>query len=513
METPTRHWKGINKVVLSEAMAKKYFGSENPVGQTLVNGSNELTVSGVLAPLSPHFHLDFHFLISFGNLLEQASPERIRSWVWQDFFNYIKLVPGADLGRFEEKLPAFVESHAHPQTKELGFHYYLQLQPIKDIHLHSAQLRSDVARRGNYNYVIGLAIVGMFLLLIACINFINLATARALRRSKEVGVRKASGALRSQLAIQFVWEAVLVVLLAMVLSSQLVKLFLPYLNNFTDKALTFPIYTNPLLIAGLLGFTLLIGVLAGGYPAFILSGFRPVQALRGAKIKLSGHVFWLRKGLVITQFTLSTLLIISVLILFRQVNYLNQKDLGFQKEQLLHFPMKGKMFANHDLVKTEFERIPGITSASTCFGIPGDIVSGDNIIVPHQENKTLPARIILVDHEYIETMGMEILAGRDFSKENRTDAHQAFIINETAVKNLGLGDSPEEAVGKPLEWPMWTDNDTIKKGQVIGVIKDFHYASLHEEVQTAVLQIYPRGFWKVALRIDSGGPTRNPGGH
>ena len=492
-----------NSIVLTERLAKKYFGKKNPIGQTLTVKKKEVTVTGVLKELPPHFHLQFDFLLPFEYLLNQVSKERIQSWVWQDFTNYIMVKPNTDVKQLSAKLPAFVEQHAHPETKKKGFHYYLHLQPLQEIHLHSAQLRNDVAVRGNYQYLVGLAVVGLFLLMIACINFITLTTARAVRRSKEVGIRKAAGALRSQLVVQFIGEAVLTVGIAMLLASQVVLFLLPYLNDFTGKELLFPLYTNPYLIPAMLGFAIFTGLVAGSYPAFILSGFRPALALKSTQLKLSGHVFWLRKGLVVIQFTLSTLLIISVLIIFRQVNFLNHTDMGFQKEQLLYFPMKGKMFRNLDMTKEEFVKIPGVTSASTCFGIPGDIVSGDGIIVPHREHKDLPARIFLIDHEYIETMGMEIIAGRDFSREIGTDAHEGFIINETAVKTLELGDSPDDAIDKPLEWDMWTDNDTIKKGRVIGVVKDFHYASLHEEIQTTVLHIYPDGYWKMALRINT----------
>ena len=490
-------------VILSPALAQKYFGKENPIGKTIAINNNETKVTGVLEPLSPHFHLEFDFLFSFEDLLNQVSRERIGSWVWQDFYNYIRLKEGASAETVDAKLVAFVENHAHPQTSEKGFTYYLGLQLLENIHLHSTHLRNDKIKAGNHRYVTGLAIVGLFLLAIACINFVNLTTARAIRRSKEVGVRKAAGALRGQLAVQFITEAVVVVGLAMVLAAHLALLLIPVLNDFSGKSLSFPVYTDPLLVAGLVGLTLLTGLLAGSYPAFIISGFRPVQAIKGGQIKVDGHINWLRKGLIVTQFTLSALLIISVLIIFQQFTYLNSKDLGFRKEQLLHFPMKGKMRQNHDLTREKFASVPGVSSATIGFGIPGDIVSGDNVIVPGENRRELPARIFTIDHDYIRTMGMEIVAGRDFSREQSTDAGEAFIINETAVKTLGIANSPEEAIGRSLEWQMWTSQDTIKRGRIIGVVKDFHYNSLHEEVQTTVLHIFPGAYWKVALRLQT----------
>lgn len=492
-----------NTIVLTMPLARKYFGSENPVGQTIEINDNEVTVTGVLAPQSPHFHLDFDYLLSFENLLNQVSEERIASWVWQDFYNYIKLYPATDLDAFSAKLSRYVEDHAHPQTQEHGFYYYPILQPLTDIHLHSGHITNDAAVRGNSRYVNSLALVGIFLLLIACINFINMSTAKAAKRANEVGVRKATGAQRGQLSKQFLIETTIIVSLAMLIALPLTLVTLPLLNNFTDKTLVFPILTNPLLLLLIIGLTLLLGLLAGSYPAFVLSGFRPAAVLKGGLIKPSSHVNWLRKALVTTQFSLSILLISCVLIIFRQVNFLTETDLGFAKEQLLHFPMRGNMFSNIENTKEEFLKVSGVTSASACFGIPGDIVSGDNIIVPGENRRNLPARIFNVDHDYIETMGMKLLAGRDFSKAIATDATEAFIINETAMHNLDIASTPEEAIGKRLEWKMWTDRDTIKKGTIIGVIRDFHYNSMHENVETTVLQIYPDSYWKMVLRLNS----------
>ena len=195
-------------------------------------------------------------------------------------------------------------------------------------------------------------------------------------------------------------------------------------------------------------------------------------------------------------------MIISILVIYKQVNYLQNGELGFNREQLIHFPMRGNMFSDFEKVKTEFKKVPGVQSVSTCFGIPGDIVAGDNIIVPGPERSTMPARIFAVDHNFISTMGMEIVAGRAFNRNITTDALHGFVINETAVATLGLGLAPDEAIGKKLEWEMWTEHDTIKKGEVIGVIKDFHYQSMHDPIQTAVLHIYPDAYWKAAIRID-----------
>lgn len=490
-------------IVLTASLAEKYFGSENPIGQELTVSGDPMTVSAVIENPSRHFHLDFDFLAPFTHITRDVSTERVQSWVWQDFYNYFKVHPNTDEKQLEAKLMKIVEEQAHPQTKESGFYYAPHLQKVKDIHLHSANFRNDIAARSNHIYIKGLIAVGLFLLLIACINFINLTTAKAMQRAKEVGIRKTSGALRGQLALQFIGEATLVAAIAFLLSLGATTVLIPYLNDFTDKAISVSWFLDPLVAVILLAGILLTGLIAGAYPAFVISGFRPIEALRARYFNPAGKTDWIRKGLVVVQFGLTILLIICVLVISQQIELLSKKDLGFEKEQLLFFPMRGSMFNNFETVRAEFSNVPNVRSASINFGIPGDIIAGDNVIIPGENRRKQSARVFCVDEDYIPTMGMEIIAGRNFSKDISTDASHAFIVNETAISTYELGDKPEDVIDKPLEWEMWTDNDTIKKGRIIGVVKDFHYASLHEEVQPAILHIYPDAYWKVALRVDT----------
>ncbi|MDW3647192.1 MAG: ABC transporter permease [Bacteroidia bacterium] len=500
---PKTALEGTNSLVISYPLAQKYFRDKDPVGETLSINGNIHKVSAVLEPLGDHFHLDINFLSSFAGILSSVPKERMESWVWQDFSNYVKLYPQTDIPQFVDKLGTYVEKHAHPETEKMGFTYYLNLQKLEDIHLHSSSFRNDPAQKGNYQYVLGLSLIGLFLLFIACTNFINISTAQAFRRSQEVGVRKVIGALRSQLALQFMGEAIFIVAISMLFAAQITHFFIPELNEFTGKNLSFDWYQSPLIMLMMLGIILATGIFSGAYPALIISGFRPIAALKGIKMLPRGRVQSLRKSLLTLQYSLSTLLIITTIIVFQQFDFLGKKDLGFEQEQLLHFPMRGSMFNDFESTKAEFLRVPGITSASSCFGIPGDIVSGDNIRIPGENPRNLSARIFCVDHDYVKTLGLEILAGRDFSKEIRTDVEEAFLINETAMLNLGLGSSPEEAIGKALEWDKWNERGEVKKGRVVGVVKDFHYTSLHEEVQSTVLHIYPGAYWKMALRINT----------
>jgi putative ABC transport system permease protein len=487
-----------NSALLTTSLAKKYFGDVNPIGKTITMNDREVEVTGVLADLPEHFHLDFNYVLSFSTIERMVSEERMNSWVWQQFFTYLKVSENADAGALEAKLPAFAERHAWPQTEPRGFKYIPHLQNLTDIHLHSSDFGWDIARRGSITAVRTLAAVGLFLLLIAIINFVNLSTARAENRAREVGVRKVSGAQRGQLILQFISEAILLSFMAVFLAVQLTRLLLPALNEFTGKALAFEPATEPGPLLLLAGMGLIVGLLAGSYPGFVLSSFRPIQVLRQQPLDDAGQGQWLRKGLVVLQFSLTVILLIGSLIIFQQVRYVSNKDLGFQREHLLTFPMRGDMEERYETVKEAFREHPGVLSASATYGIPGDIVAGDDIIVPGREGSQ-PANVFTVDHDYIETLGLDVIAGRGFSRDYATDAGEAFVINETAVRELGLG-TPEEAVGKRLHWNMW-GQDSLKKGRIIGVVRDFHYNSLHQKIGTAVLHIYPDAFWKIVLRL------------
>lgn len=492
-------------IIISSEMAAKYFGTENALGKTILVSKSPLKVAGVLDKISPYFHLNINYIIPFSNLARNWAPSRMENWVWQQFHTYVKLKPHTTAALVENKLQQLVKERAHPVTKESGFTYLPYLQPLPDIHLTSAGFEWDIIIPGNILYIKALVIIAIFVLVIAGFNFVNLATARALRRAKEVGVRKTVGAGRYQLMFQFMSESVVVAIAAMATATLITYFGVPALNSFTGKNIFFEPLTHPGLAGLLFGFGLLVGLLAGVYPAVLMSGFRPVNILKGVFHMGTMSFEWLRKGMVVVQFALSVLLIVCSMIVYRQVHYMQSKDLGFNKDQLVFFPMRGdQMFKNHGSFKNELLQQPGVVSATIGYGFPGDIVSGDNIIVPGENGpKTIPARQFMIDYDYIKTMNLQLIAGRDFSKQFQTDKDAGFIINETGVKELGLG-SPQQAIGKPLHWNIWGANsaDSLKKGTVIGVVKDFHFESLHDIINTAVLQIFPDAYWKVALKIN-----------
>jgi putative ABC transport system permease protein len=262
---------------------------------------------------------------------------------------------------------------------------------------------------------------------------------------------------------------------------------------------------NPLLGLLLLVAGVVIGILAGIYPALVLSGFEPVKVLKGMKLTAGGssHTSWLRQSLVIIQFALSALLIVSTTIVYRQITFLHNKDLGFNKEQVLFFDIRGDIEKNIETFKNELKRSPNIVSATAGYGLPGDQFAGDGVILPTKDgDKRQGCSLFVVDHDYVNTLGLRLIAGRDFSRDRATDVEEAFIVNETAVKEFGFG-TPEKALGQQIHWDKWIPDslNPIKKGQVIGVIKDFHYKSLHEKVEPAVLQIYPAVSAKVAVKV------------
>ncbi len=492
-------------IVISEELSKKYFGDINPVNKDIMIDKENYRVKGVLQKVSK-FHLSFNYILPFSSF--SLPKERMESWQWQQFFTYFSIKDNADPARLEKKFQDLIVKKAHPITKEGGFTYMPFIQPLHDIHLYSSSFKYDNAVKGNITYVKALTIIAIFILLIACFNFINLATAKSLQRAKEVGVRKSIGASRQQLMLQFTGETVVLTIISILISIGLVVLLLPKLNEFTSKEISLQLFANPLLLLLLFASALLVGLLAGFYPALVLSGFQPIKVLKSSigGNAGAGKGQWLRKGLVVIQFALSALLIISAIVVYQQVNYLHNKNLGFNKEQIMFFPMRGdKMFNDFRTFKTELKQSPSISSVSIGYGFPGDAVAGDEIIIIKDgQQVTQSVTQLMVDEDYISTLGLQMIAGRDFSRDIRTDKDEAFIINETAVKELGFG-TAEKAIGKPLMWHPWgaSNPDSLKKGRVIGIVKDFHFKSLYDKVGSAVLQIFPDAAWKVAVKMKS----------
>lgn len=492
-------------IVISDEMAERFFGDENPVGKQILMDKEPLQVKGVFEK-NPKFHLQFNFLRPLS--AAQIPADRMQSWTWQQFYTYVKIKGGADIPSLETRFQKKVTEEAGPHLKDADFKYVPFFQQLSKIHLYSSDFKFDMVQRGNITYVNAFSIIAGFILLMACFNFINLATARSIQRAKEVGVRKAIGAKKSELVIQFIGETITLALVSTVLSVILAIILLPWLNQFSGKNIPMSLFAQPSVILLFIILAVSIGVLAGFYPSLVLSKFEAAKVLKGSLSVEStpGRIPWLRHSLVLLQFALSVLLIISVLVVYNQVRYLHNKDLGFDKNQIMFFPMRGdEMFKNNDAFKNDLTQIPGVSSVSIGYGFPGDAVAGDEIIVPRNGQRvTESVTQLMVDFDYIRTLGLQIVAGRDFSKDMGSDKDHAWIINETAVKQFGFG-TPEKALGATLFWHPWgaSDQDSLKIGQIIGVVRDFNYKSLYDKVAPTVLQVFPDAAWKVAVKLQS----------
>ncbi len=500
---PREALNGPNALVISESIARKYFGNQNPLNRELtLSGSIKLRITGVMKDLPAHSHLKINALGSLSSLkLWGVEPSRLEDWGWQMTYTYLLLPEGYGVSRLEAKLPAFLKQYAEPQLE--GGRYEARLQPLKEVHLYSAGLEFDIAQTGDIRYVYAFSAIALFALLIACFNFMNLSTARSAQRAKEVGLRKVIGAERSQLVGQFLGESVLLALISLVVALVLVAVTLPAFNEWSGKNLTIHFILQPVGIAALLGTALVVGLLAGSYPALFLSAVRPVKVLKG-DLGLGGKgSYSFRQVLVVMQFAVSTALIIATGVVFNQLRYIQQKNLGFAKEQLVFLPMRtDDMQKNYKAIEQELLRNPNITAVTASYGVPGGAFAGESIRLPGRPD-AYTINMFLVDHRYIPTMGMQLLAGRNFSPQFATDEQEAFILNETAVRELGWG-KPDLALGKEIFWDTWGTggaSDTLKRGRVVGVVKDFHVKSFHQRIEPMVMHIYPGGFNEFIVRI------------
>jgi len=492
-----------NTIVLRAETAKKFFGNENAIGKIININKTPFKVTAVINQSTDNFHLDFSFVYSLAS--NGVPPQRMESWQWQQFYTYVKLKAGTDATAFEKKLQQMVKIKSDPITLERRSTLMPHLQKLTDIHLTSSALVfDDHVKKGNITYVKSLSVIGLFVLFIACFNFVNLATARSSRRAKEIGVRKVIGADRNQLVVQFISETILLSMISLLIAVGIVILLLQTINNFTGKSIQFNPFTDPVVAVILLTAAIILGILAGLYPAFFLSRFQPIQILHSNRLE-AGKVrhAWVRKGLVVVQFTLSSLLIVCTLIVYDQINYLHNKDLGFNKDQVVLFQLRGEGIESKlDALKAELRKSPNIGGVTAGYGFPGDMLAGDEVSLPQAGNKSYPMTHLMADFDYATTLGLEFVAGRDFSRDMRTDTSEAFILNEAAVQSLGFG-TPLIALGQPIHWTKWFGGgDSIKRGKVIGVVKDLYLTSLHEKVRPTVIQLFPV-YFQMAVKIKS----------
>ncbi len=471
-----------NSLVVSATMAEKYFGPGNPVGNIItINtpfGEMNYTVTGVYNETRYKSHIAANYFLSMRNNDMWNWVQRQTGWTNNNvFFTYVKIKRNTDAGVFAKKLTALFNQHAAVEAKKAGFSKQLFLQPLKDIYLHSA-LGNEIGANGNITYLYILASIGLFILLIACINFMNLSTARSQKRAREVGVRKVMGAEKASLVRQFLGESFLMCLIALMLALLISWLLLPAFNEFTQKHIQ-P-FDKPALLYGIAGLALLTGFLAGLYPAFYLSAFAPVAVLKGT-VRNSFSATAIRKGLVVFQFTISICLVLGAVVVWKQLDLLKNQHLGFNKEQQLILPLQ-QAFRNSEkdytVLKNELAAIPGITSISSGSAYPGIANLNDMLFYPEGKtvNDVVDVRLAGANTGFIETLGFTLISGRSFSADFKADS-ASIILNETAVKDLGY--TAATALGKQIQYD-YAGHHTM---QIIGVLKDFNFQSLHNAIK------------------------------
>ncbi len=482
-------------VVISQRLAEKYFGDDPPLGQILNAQGFDLEVTGVAANCPQNTHVKHEMLISFSTL-EATGYGGLSHWFLSNFYTYVKLAPNTDLADFSEQLKGFPERHVGEELKASGETLILFLQPVGSIHLHS-HLIGETEPPGSPPYLYIFCTVGFFILLLACINFTNLTTARFAGRAKEVGLRKAVGAGRFRLAAQFLSESVLLSTVALLVALVLVELTSSFFSRLTGAQLHISTLLRPGWLLALAGLAIVVGIASGSYPAFFLSAFRPADILRGTS-GLGSRGTTLRKVLVVGQFSVSIILVIGTLLTYKQIYFMKNKDLGFDKEQKLVIPLGSAVRAvdSFESIKAEFRRHTGVVGAAASAQLPGQHLScWTTKLATESDEKLRAMNYMYVDHDFIPQYGIEVLAGSAFGEQNDDDLQGGYIINQTAVGQLGFS-SPQEAVGKRL-----LGCYDEKEMEIIGVVGDFHYRGLQSEVEPLVMLYRPRMFRNVTLTV------------
>ncbi|MEM7109483.1 MAG: FtsX-like permease family protein, partial [Bacteroidota bacterium] len=480
----------------------KYFGEADPIGKTLAINDDQtvLMVEGVFEDVPPNAHFHFDVLISYVTMKAFEDPED-PYYTWSDFghFNYIKLNSDADPQALQSQLMEWAKAYVEVTEEELqravdaGIHF--KLQKLTDIHLES-QIRWELEANGNIDYVYIMSATALLILLIACVNFMNLTTARSTERSKEIGIRKTLGAYKSQVTKQFLGESVLTAVAGMVLAGFIAEVSLPLFNQVTGKTLEISYLHNPELMIILLGAGFLTGIISGLYPAFFLSSIHPVKSLKGIdKIKPKGATF--RKVLMVFQFAISLMLIAGSIIIYNQLSYIHNQDLGFDKEQIMVIPMKNMdLTGSFEAMQTELSAISGVEAVSAASNIPGQQFNQNSIFKTEDPQSRVSSSEVFVDANLMDVLGLELLYGRGFLENNPADS-SSFILNETAALNLDL---EPPYVGSEITWAWDNDGQPPARGTVIGVVKDFNYSSLHSPVRPLLFCLRP-AYNHVVLKI------------
>jgi putative ABC transport system permease protein len=501
-------------IVISESLAERYFPATDPLSQTITLQLGEdldFKVTAVVKDIPENSHFTFDAIISHSTLKSLIGEETLQIWFNNYLYTYLLLQDNVNPAALEAKFPEWQEKYMGNRARELfaakgNINDYIRmvLKPLTDIHLYS-NLEHEIQPNGDIATVYIFSAIAFLTLLIACINFMNLSTARSMDRAKEVGLRKVVGAKRSRLISQFFGESILLAFIALILAVTLIETFIPIITSLAGKQLFIDYLSDPISIWGLFAITLFVGIFAGSYPAFFLSSFQPAAILKG-KILTGTKGLSLRKGLVIIQFSISISLIIATLIILNQLQFLRNKKLGFNKEHVAVIPLKdGDLTLSHiEALQNEIAENVSIVNVATCDHIPGNPRFGDTMFLIDQ-NETVPDGKVALRHfgvgyNFTTTLGIEFAAGRNFSPGFTTDSTGGYIVNEAVVRKIGWS-SPEEAVGKRFAKLIDINPPRYREGKIVGVVKDFHFRSLHRRIEPVVMELNPNSFRYLLVRI------------
>jgi ABC-type antimicrobial peptide transport system permease subunit len=478
-------------IVITESLAKKCFGNEDPIGKVVQKGNTDLKVTAVIEDLPRNSHIQFDYIFPIENMTRWWH-EDLESWQRARFITYLQLTENAVLPALSDKIQDLIQDHDPDSNTKLS------LQSLKHIHLHSSDLAwdRDNIRKGNILLVYIFSMLAGFILLIACMNFTNLSTAAAIRRSKEIGMRKVTGARRKDIIFQFLGESIFLSVISLLLALLLVELFLPAFNALAEKELTLNNLNPRTFAAALMGIALLTGLVSGGYPAFFLSAFHPAKVLKSVGVSAPKGTSRFRKTLIVIQNTLAVFLIILTIVIYRQLDYVQKKDLGFDKDQILSIMGRGRFAYDIEGAKRELLDHPNILQVTKSKPPASQFIwlTSDVSWEGKRPDEELMVGEQLVGYDYLETFDMEMVQGRYFSREFATDS-SAYILNETAAKRMGLS----EPLGKRLTFEG-------VEGNIIGVIKDFHCSSLHEPVPPLIFKFYGEvHHWYVCIKMSPEG--------
>jgi len=484
-------------MVVSEKTARKYFGNENPVGKVLkLNNQYDYMITGVMEDMPQNSHFRYDMIATLTAVEKVVGADWMNNWGWQNFLVYFVMQGKFSRTAFEIKCSELIATHSNSGPNSPSIKY--SIQNLKDIHLYS-HFENDIQPQNSITYVLIFSAIGFLILLIACFNYVNLLTANATTRAKEIAIRKVAGASRNHLAMQFIGESFIVLFIALIIALVFVAMFLPVFNTLSGKVLSFATLTQMSTILEILAMIIVTGFLAGSYPVFFLSTFQPAKMLK-AYPNTGKAKFNFRKLLVGVQFTIVIILICSALLMFSQIHFLQNKKLGFNKEYTVISEVSNTSdnIEKYTALKQALLKESTVKSVSIASRIPSDPLTDGGTLIPQGQSQSIELPFVHVHYDYFETLGIEASQGRLFSSKLKTDADEAIILNEAAVKKLEIRGNP---IGQAMDcsWPK-------SKRKIIGIVKDFHFESLYETIRPTVFAIFYKQCHQLMVKVNPSNP-------